>query len=31
LSEGRPLTEIEANLARARYVRGVLAAESGDA
>jgi protein arginine kinase len=31
LTEGRPLTEIEANLARARYVRGVLAAEVGAA
>ncbi|HEY3286600.1 MAG TPA: protein arginine kinase [Gemmatimonadaceae bacterium] len=31
LAEGRPLTEIEANLARARYVRGVLAAEAGGA
>lgn len=31
LAEGRPLTEIEANLARARYVRGVLAVEAGGA
>ncbi|MBI5600271.1 MAG: protein arginine kinase [Gemmatimonadetes bacterium] len=31
LAEGRPLTEIEANLARARYVRGVLAVEAGEA
>jgi len=31
LVEGRPLTEVEANLARARYVRGVLAAETGPA
>lgn len=29
LSEGRPLTESEAGLARARYVRGVLAGEAG--
>lgn len=27
LTEGRPLSEIEANLARARYIRGVLASE----
>ncbi len=31
LGEGRPLTESEASLARARYVRGVLAAEAGEA
>ena len=31
LAEGRPLTEIEANLARARYMRGVLAVEAGEA
>jgi len=31
LAEGRALTEIEANLARARHVRGVLAAEAGEA
>ena len=31
LIEGRPLSEIEANLARARYVRGVLATEAGGA
>lgn len=31
LAEGRPLTESEANLARARYVRGVLAGEAGAA
>lgn len=31
LTEGRQLTEIEASLARARYVRGVLAQETGGA
>lgn len=31
LAEGRPLTEIEANLARARHLRTVLAAEAGEA
>ncbi len=31
LAEGRPLTESEASLARARYVRGVLAEEAGPA
>lgn len=31
LVEGRPLTEVEANLARARYVRSALAAEAGGA
>ncbi|MBW7933760.1 MAG: protein arginine kinase [Gemmatimonadaceae bacterium] len=31
LAEGRPLTESDANLARARYVRGVLAAEGDGA
>ena len=31
LSEGRTLTESEASLARARYVRGVLAGEAGAA
>ena len=31
LAEGRPLTESEASLARARYVRGVLAGEAGSA
>jgi protein arginine kinase len=31
LAEGRPLTEIEANLARARHLRTVLAAEVGEA
>ena len=30
LAEGRLLTETEASLARARYVRGVLAAETGE-